>query len=397
MSFTKTVLIFEPDASGHHPGYLYHLLTHFLTEKYDFRLAVLVNPDFVEKHPAIIKNTKAKNIEWLSTSETTFNDWKNSKSDVIKRAKLEWAICAEYAKNLQAIHILMMYFDHLQLACLTEQKPPCPVSGILFRPTLVNYPINSIKEKISYWRKYLLLKAILNRKSLSTLFCLDPFAVEFIQQNWKTKKIKFLPDPVQVYPNTKSISFLKATLGIPENKKVFLIFGHLDDRKGIATVMDTFTNFSEDEAKNVCLLIVGPWDEQEKLRFEQKLALLQQKNSVQVIVHNHFVADEEIQSFFEVSDYILALYQKHIGMSAIMVRAASAKKPLITYYYGLMGKITAEKQLGLIIDETVQDDFLRQIKMLLKGNLQIGNQQNMQDFAQLNQATNYAKVILDSF
>lgn len=397
MSFQKTVLIFEPDASGHHPGYLYHLLNHFLNEKYDFRLAVLVNPDFFEKHPTIIKNTKAENIEWLSTSETTFNDWKNSKSNVIKRAKLEWAICAEYAKNLQAIHILMMYFDHLQLACLTEQKPPCPVSGILFRPTLVNYPVNSIKEKISYWRKYLLLKAILHQKSLSTLFCLDPFAVDFIQKNWKSNKVKFLPDPVQVYPNTKSISLIKEELGITENKKVFLIFGHLDDRKGIATVMDTFTNLSENEAKNVCLLIVGPWDEQEKLRFEQKLTLLQQKNSVQVIVNNHFVVDEEIQSFFEVSDYILALYQKHIGMSAIMVRAASAKKPLITYHYGLMGRITAEKQLGLIIDETIQDDFQHKLKTLLKSNLQIGNQQNMKEFAELNQAKNYAKVILDSF
>ncbi|MEA5404596.1 glycosyltransferase [Arcicella sp. DC2W] len=396
MSFQKTVLIFEPDASGHHPGYLYHLLNHFLNGKYDFRLAVLVNPDFFEKHPAIIQKTTTENIEWLSTSGTTYNDWKNSKSDVIKRAKLEWAICAEYAKNLQANHIVMMYFDHLQLACLTEQKPPCPVSGILFRPTLVNYPVNSIKEKISFWRKYLLLKAILHRKTLNTLFCLDPFAVDFIQQNWKTKKVKFLPDPVQVYPYTKSIGSLKQTLRINENKKVFLIFGHLDDRKGISTVMDTFSKLSEDKAKDVCLLIVGPWDVQEKLLFEQKLAVLQQKNSVQVITHNHFVADEDIQSFFEVSDYILALYQKHIGMSAIMVRAASAAKPLITFNYGLMGKITAEKQLGLLIDETIQDDFQLKLEVLLNSNQPIGNQKSMKEFAELNQAKNYAKVILDS-
>ncbi|MEA5428554.1 glycosyltransferase [Arcicella lustrica] len=397
MSFQKTVLIFEPDASGHHPGYLYHLLIHFLNEKYDFRLAVLVNPDFFEKHPAIIQNTSAENIEWLSTSETTYNDWKNSKSDVIKRAKLEWTICAEYAKNLQAIHILMMYFDHLQLACLTEQKPICPISGILFRPTLVNYPVNSVKEKISFWRKYLLLKAILHRKALSTLFCLDPFAVDFIQQNWRSDKVKFLPDPVQVYPNKKSIRLIKEELGITESKKVFLIFGHLDDRKGISTVMDTFAKLSDGKAKDVCLLIVGPWDAQEKSLFEQKLAVLQQKNSVQVITRNHFVADEDIQSFFEVSDYILALYQKHIGMSAIMVRAASAQKPLITFNYGLMGKITAEKQLGLLIDEAIEDDFQHKLEALLNSNSQIGNQKSMKEFADLNQAKNYAKVILDSF
>ena len=397
MSFQKTVLIFEPDASGHHPGYLYHLLVHFLTEQYDFQLAVLVNPDFFEKHLTIIQKTTSANIKWISTSEQTFNNWQEAKSNVIKRAKLEWAICCEYAKELQAKSIFMMYFDHFQLACFTEPAPPCPISGIFFRPTLVNYPAYSIKEKINYWRKYLLLRAITHRKFLDTLFCLDPFAVEFIQNNWQTYKVKFLPDPVQIYPSTQPVNILKEELGIPPEKTVFLIFGHLDDRKGIAKVMDTLTQLSDKKAKNICLLVVGPWDINEKLVFEEKLAKLALKKMVQVVTHNDFVADENIQSFFEVADYVLALYQKHIGMSAIMVRAASAQKPLITYNYGLMGKITAEKQLGLIIDETIEDDLLTKLETLLATKQIIGNRQQMKEFANLNQAKNYAKTILDSF
>ena len=46
-------------------------------------------------------------------------------------------------------------------------------------------------------------------KSLDSLFNLDSFATNYIQQNWQTNKVKFLPDPVQVYPSSKSVDELK--------------------------------------------------------------------------------------------------------------------------------------------------------------------------------------------
>lgn len=394
----KTIFIFEPDSSGHHAGYLFHLLKYFLDGVFDFRLVVLVGADFFEKHSSIVQQTQSENIIWLKMPDDVFKAWENKKSNVIERAKFEWAICSKYALEYRAIHVFFMYFDHLQLACLTEPKMPCAVSGILFRPTLVNYPANTFKEKLSYWRKYFTLKLVLKSKKIDSLLCLDSFAVNYMTQYWETLKVKYLPDPVQVYPSTQAKEVIKTTFGIKNNKIILLIFGYLDDRKGISVVMDTLAKLPKELAKKVCLLIVGPWEISEKKRFEEKKSVLQAENTFEVKIHNDFVADENIQAYFEVADYVLALYQKHIGMSAIMVRAASALKPLITYNYGLMGKITQEKQLGIAVDESKEDDLLNTLKILFSKEAKtVGNQQKMKEFADINQATNYAKVILTEF
>ncbi|NJS41538.1 hypothetical protein HC766_04260, partial [Candidatus Gracilibacteria bacterium] len=72
---TKNILLFEPDSSGHHPGYLYHLIINFLENEYAFNLVVLVAPDFFEKHPQIIQKTLSPRVKWLKFSDSEFSDW----------------------------------------------------------------------------------------------------------------------------------------------------------------------------------------------------------------------------------------------------------------------------------------------------------------------------------
>ena len=79
-------------------------------------------------------------------------------------------------------------------------------------------------------------------------------------------------------------------------------------------------------------------------------------------------------------------------MSAITVRAAAAQKPLLTYDFGLMGKMVTENELGLIVN----NDLTEKLEMLLTQNINVGNKQKMKQYAELNRAENYAKVILDN-
>ncbi|PWK16895.1 glycosyl transferase family 1 [Arcicella aurantiaca] len=391
---TKNILIFEPDASGHHSGYLYHLIINFLSANYHYNLTVLVAPDFFEQHPQIIEETLSPKVKWLAFSEAEFSAWKITKSEsVTKRAFFEWDLLRKYITQTNATYAFSMYIDYLQIALLTQKALPCPVSGILFRPTLVNYPAHSLKEKLNTLRKNLTLKLFVKSKKLDSLFNLDPFATEYIKQNWQTSKVVFLPDPVQVYPSTKAVAEIKQELGIEENRNVFLIFGFLDCRKGISEVMEAVGKISKENSQKGTLLIVGPWEESEKLKFDKKLKEIEGISDFQIITQNTFIADHDIQPYFEVSDYILALYDKHIGMSAITVRAAAAQKPLLTYNFGLMGKIVVENELGLIVN----NDLSEKIEMLLMQKVVIGNKQKMKQYAELNRAENYAKVILNSF
>ena len=392
MTIPKNILIFEPDASGHHAGYLYHLIINFLQNDYSYKLIVLVSPDFFEKHPPILQKTISSRVQWIKMSETEFDEWQKPKR-VFKRSISEWELFCRYAKEYNAILGFFMYIDYLQLAVLSKNSSPCPISGILFRPTLVNYLTVSLKEKLNYWRKNITLKYFIKNKNVNSLFSLDAYATQFIEKNWHTDKVKHLPDPVQVYPSLRTLIEVKETLGIEENRKVFLIFGFLDSRKGIAEVMEAIGTISREKSQKGCLLIVGPWEKNERKLFDSKLVEIKQVSDFQIITHNTFIKDEDIQQYFEVADYALALYNKHFGMSAIMVRAATAQKPLIAYDFGLMGKIISENELGI----TIKIDLKEKIEMLLEDEKFLGNKDKMKAFAALNQAENYAKVILEHF
>ena len=391
MTQKENILLFEPDSDGHHPGYLYHLVINFLKHEYDYDLVILVAPDFSEKHTNIIEKTISEKVIWLSFSEIEFKQWKLIKSkSVIKRAFFEWSLLRKYIIETKAVYTLLMYFDYLQIPLLVQKPLPCPISGILFRPTLVNYPFNSIKERLNTWRKNLMLRLCVKNVQLYSLFSLDSFATEYIEQNWHTKKVKFLPDPIQIYPTTKSAFELKQSFDIDENRKVFLIFGFLDSRKGITEIIEAIAKIPNEIAQKGTLLIVGPWEKDEHNEFDNKVSKIRGMSDFQIIVKEGFVHDEDIQQYFEVTDFVFALYSKHIGMSANMVRAAAANKPLITYNFGLMGKLVVENQLGIIIE----NDLVEKIEVLLTQNNDIGDKEKMNEFASINNAKNYANVIL---
>jgi glycosyltransferase involved in cell wall biosynthesis len=392
MAAPKNILIFEPDASGHHSGYLYHLIINFLQHDYSYQLIVLVSPDFFEKHPQILQKTTSPKVKWIKFSDDEYTRWQTPKS-VFKRSVFEWKLCCHYAKQYNAVLAFFMYIDYLQLAILSQSPPPCPISGILFRPTLVNYEAISWKEKLNYWRKNITLRYFVKNKSVDSLFNLDVYATELIEQNWRTQKVRFLPDPVQVYPSQQTPADIKFALGIEENRKVFLIFGYLDSRKGISEVMEAIAAISREKSQKACLLLVGPWEENERKLFEIQSQKIKQNTDFQVVIKDTFIKDEDIQPYFDASDFALALYPKHFGMSAIMVRAAAAQKPLLTYPFGLMGKIVGEHELGI----TIHHDLKEKMEMLLETDHDIGNKDKMKAFAALNQAKNYAKVILEYF
>jgi glycosyltransferase involved in cell wall biosynthesis len=393
MSSRKTILLFEPDASGHHSGYLYSLLINYLANDYCYDIVVLTSPDFFAKHPHIIEKTTTERTKWLCFSDEEVTLLAQQKS-VLKRASTEWNLYNQYAKSLKAVYGLLMYVDYLQIAFLTKSPPFCATSGILFRPTLSNYFSASWKENINYWRKNLILKWLVNSKSLTTLFTLDPFAASLMNAQWKNKKVKYLPDPLTIYPVKSSVEAFKNQLKISADRKVFLIFGFLDDRKGISDMMETIGKLTKEQAQKGTLIIAGAWEKAEKKRFESQLKVLEGKTDFQIIDVNTFIQDEDIQLYFQASDYILALYQKHIGMSGIMVRAAAAGKPLLTYNFGLMGKIVTDKQLGIVVDEYKKDDLYDKITFLLQNNEPIGDKNQMQAYAEINNEKHYAHTIL---
>jgi glycosyltransferase involved in cell wall biosynthesis len=118
---------------------------------------------------------------------------------------------------------------------------------------------------------------------------------------------------------------------------------------------------------------------------------------VQIIHVEDYVPESDIPHYFQLSDVVLAIYQRHVGMSGILVRAAIAQKPVLSSNYGLMGAVTKRHQLGKTIDSTQPSEIAHGIGELLVTPLKtVGDRNLMQKFGEQNSPARFAQTVFRS-
>jgi glycosyltransferase involved in cell wall biosynthesis len=404
----RKVMLFELDTRGHHPGYIQHLVKYWCDEKLPGQLDVLVSQKFRQQHSNIVEipsqcEQQTINFVAITPEEQAVlfesSQLESSFKGRIIRAFQEWDLLRKYAVSLGTTHCLLMYLDTILLRLAFGAKFPCKFSSIYFRPifhysTFANYTPAG-REGIWQLRDKVCLPQILRSSQLQTIFCLDPLAVEPINNINRKNKAVYLPDPVQIYNNNEpQLEKLQESLGIDSSRQVFLLFGVLAERKGIYQLLEAVKMLSPDLCQKLCLLLIGPIQLQEKELIQTQIAEISQSLPVQIICRHDFVTDQEIQPYFQIADVILAPYQRHIGMSAILVRAAAAQKPVLSSDFGLMGEVTRRYELGLAVDSTVPTEITKGFtRFLCESPGSFVNHEKMKQFAEQNDAKQFATTI----
>ncbi len=401
------LLIFELSVGGHYPGYIQHLVRYWREAGLPGRLDVVVTPEFLAQHDDVVATAgdptqSGIHFTAITTTEAAGLSDRRSGRSRIRRAFQEWRLLRHYAQLQRSDQCLIPYLDTRLLPLALGATLPCPFSGIYFRPTF-HYPdlikiTPSRRERLQYWRERWLLARLLAHPRLTTLFCLDPFVLKPLQ-SFKTQAQKlYLPDPVQIYPPAlERVEQLRQQLGIAPERRVFLLFGALDERKGVQPLLSAIAALSPEQSQHLCLLLVGPLGAAIKSPVQAQIDHLRQTQPGQIICVDQFVPDHEIQPYFQLADVILAPYQRHVGMSAILVRAAAAQKPLLASDYGLMGEITRRYQLGLTVDSTQPAAMTPALAALLTMSLtEVGDRAQMQAFAAQNSAHQFARTIFNA-
>jgi glycosyltransferase involved in cell wall biosynthesis len=361
------ILLFDSSVGGHHAAYIRHLISYWCNQNVPGRLDIVVVPKFLEEHQDIVEfaqvNGKERvNFTAISDSEVA---WLGSTSSYLQRklfALREWTLLNRYATALQSTQCLLLYFDTFQLSTVFKRKLPCPFSGIYFRPRFhygdfSQCPL-SWKDKVRHWQERFHISLALGHPQLKTLFCLDQFAVEYLNQFHRQPKAVYLPDPVENNTNIQfSIGEFRKELGIESHRQIFLLFGVLDARKGIYQLLEAISTLSPDLGQKMCLLIVGKIADNDKLFIKKQIQDISEKLPVQIILKDKFVAEHEVPLYFKSADVVLATYQRHVGMSGILLQAAAVQKPVLSSNYGLMGQIVNHWQLGLTVDSTVPSEI----------------------------------------
>ncbi|MCU0549098.1 MAG: glycosyltransferase [Leptolyngbya sp. Prado105] len=398
----RKILLFDLEPKGHHSVYLRHLVQHWRQSSLPGQLHLILSPGFVETHADLIAlASDGERLQCSIVSETEYAEWENARS-LLARSFIEWKLFCRYAKRLGGTQALLMYLDSLQLPLAIGEASPCPVSGIYFRPTFhygqFSNHQTSLKEKIRQWRQKAVLGRILQRPQFKTLFSLDRFAVPTIQQLnlAKSSSVQPLADPVQIHHcDLAGIEPLRQQLQISSNRHVFLLFGELSDRKGVHQTLNALKLLPKEVEPSIAIVFAGPVDaDSESIHAE--VEHLRQSTQLEIALYDRYIKGNEVQQFFELADTVLALYQKHVGMSSILLHAAAAEKPVISTDYGLMGAITQKYQLGWAIDSTNPAQIARSLSRAVDQSIAC-HQASQQQFVAENQVDQFVNALIADF
>jgi glycosyltransferase involved in cell wall biosynthesis len=399
-------MLFDLAVGGHHGNYIQHSIDRAYQQGFRGAIDIVVLPEFADIHQdtvAVINRNKDLQIDLvpISGAEATSLGSRHSGMSRAIRNVREWQLFCKYAKNLQTTHALIMYLDTCELPLAMGMHSPCPFSGIYFRPTVHyqmfdNYDPN-FKDKVQHWRERSIWSRIFKHPQLRTVFCLDPFAVTALAAQHHHPKIIHLADPVQPYPSMPSdLATLKTKLGIEAHRSVFLLFGGLDERKGIYQLLEAIQLLTPELCQQLCLLLVGGTDPVQQATIHHQIAVICQHSPLQAIEHYEFIPETDVPTYFQLADAILAPYQRHVGMSGILLLAAAAGKPVLSSDYGLMGELARRYQLGLVVDSTKPTEIAKALATLLSTSPQtLADPNQMKLFAEQNSIDLYASTIFE--
>lgn len=398
----RRLMLFDLKVTGHHASYIRHLVQYWCKYKLPGSLIILVSPEFIRRHEAVVRLADvSETVQFVAISDEETAELPATQSgfDRALHNLKEWQVLCKYAAKLQITHCMILYLDTCELPLLLGLTPPCKISGIYFRPTFHynDFPGQTftLKDRLQQWRDRIFIYRTLRNPQLKTLFCLDPFASKQINRIYKTTKALTLPDPVEIPSQVEILpEDLKAKLKIQPDRKIFLLFGSLDERKGIYKVLDALLLLSPEQCQQICLFLVGRANPTEEALINACITEVCQKQPVQIITELEFVSEQAMQAYFHLADVILALYQRHVGMSGVLLQAAAAKKPVLSSNYGLMGELVRRYKLGLALDATSTNEIAQGFTQFLDNSTIIPyDKENVRAFAEQNIAEKFADVV----
>lgn len=363
------ILIIEPGSTGHHLIYLEKIAKGYLESNHYITLSTLKS---TREHQLI------KNLETTYKSRITFADIPDSDyesamasklSDIGRELKMRNIFRKTYKKINSRHKVNYVFFPYLDYCLYSIGLLGSPFGntqwgGICMRPSFhyETYNIEAPKPKLSKIKE-LLFKRCLSISTLKNIYTIDETLEKYISDHSPKlkKRIVYIPDPAELKGN-HSLQSARAQLDIPEDAKVILVYGALNERKGIQPLIESLclANFHD----NLHLLLVGKQSEGLKNSIQALAHKLTVKKQLHIL--DRFVSQDEEQMAFAASNIVWLGYQGHFTMSGVLVLAATSGKPIIGTQQGLIGWYIQNQKLGICVDTQNQAAILKALNQLAR-------------------------------
>lgn len=349
-------------AQGHHAQYVRYLVQAWGAggfEREGHRLHLVLGSTYPARAPGLLTLAAGTpGVEAHVASTTAQADEETGAMSLLDRDRLHGRVAAEYAGRLGADHVLFTFMDHAQLSLARGLRTPrpVPVSGIYFRSSFhygaLGGPAPTFGERVRALRKQLVLRAALRNPDLRYVFSLDPFAVPYLTRWARRAEGVALPDPVDALDRSAGKSGGDPAPRFAGDRRRLLLFGMLDGRKGVREVIGALERLPAPQQQRLSLRLAGPLETSERIDLLERIDRLRAGTGVDVRLDDRFIAEEELQPLVSESDLVFVTYQRHVGSSNVLVRAAAAGVPVLASDYGLVGAQVRARRLGVALDAT---------------------------------------------
>lgn len=359
----RRIVLFNLYFGGHFPQHLHCLARYWEEQRLSGELHIVVSDRYLRMHRDSVARLEATRGTTVHVAELPA-DFDDIARSAVARDRLHGRLLARWARSLRPDQLLLMYFDHAQLsiASALRFRWPLAISGIYFRPSFhygdLGGPRETPRDRLKGLVKRSVLWAALRNRHLQTVFSLDPFAVSYIERWSRHTEIVSLPEPLDLPPAHGDVPILRR---LDPSRRRLVFFGTIDDKKGIAQVLAALRSLSQQQQDRLAVIVAGPLVEAQRADLHTQIAQFDAATSVEVLIEDRFLAEEEIQPLLAGCDLALLTYQRqHVGSSGVLVRAAAAGVPVLATDYGVVGEQVRRHRLGLAVDAT-QPDAIRAV------------------------------------
>ena len=318
-------------------------------KKYTFLLSTLIRP-----HLPSDLLSKVNVVFW------NFHELYGNIDSQFKRSKIDRDVICEVAEEMTLESIFFVNMDPYQYVVNSYKfrRLNCKVSGIMLSLYVRRAKNGGLKQAFTTLRKRFQLYWMTLNRNVETVFVLNdkPVAQELNNELFFPKVFDYLPDPVNI---DESIVLDVPVVDRSDSETLVLVAGAISPRKNIIRIISAVSRLSG----NYRLLLIG----KSSADFEEEIKVhLNEKSHLKVTRVNRFVTDAELYQFYQKADVVLVPYLNFYASSGVLNMAAYFGKPVVCGDYGLMGELTEEFNLGVLVDvwkvSSISEGILRALK-----------------------------------
>lgn len=347
----SSLMIFEPHWVGHNMRYVLWIAKEAVSLGYSVRLAT--SAGFLEHPFYLALQRECKDSVRLVVLPG------NNESRPVERLggykfhyyKMFAECYGQLPQHERPDYVFIPYLDYCAHAAGLLGSPfrDAPWSGIIIDPIFhLNEMGIRVPWSLQQWIKKKLFFRLLRDKALRRVFALDRLLVRYVHETKPglAKSLCFIPEPVELQ-GSQSRDAARRALGIPGDATVVLVYGVLDDSKGLDLLLRSMQ--ADGFREEVSVLVSGPQNSEIRalLASSQAKAL---RDAGRIYERNDFLYGEREQEVFSASDMVWVGYRRQYISSGVLIQAAMAGLPIVACDEGLIGWLTRHHELGLTVD-----------------------------------------------